>query len=149
MIYTTPDWAYTMAQDFEAAKSSIVVTALSMHPPHPSIRSPHTVLIESLYKAAARGVRVRVWLGAPHASHPACALNEATRRALLARGIECRLVSGGRLLHAKTAIVDMASCWIGSGNFTSAAMHSNHECYAAFTSAESARRWVSYLEAIA
>lgn len=147
-LYTTPEWPAVMAEQIGAATQSVHLSALSFHPPRDGVRTPHTRLLHALAAAAARGVRVRIWLQAPSQHHPAASLNEAARRWLLAHGIECRLVNTGRLLHAKSLVVDGLSLWLGSGNFTAAAAHVNHEAYLNVTSEPSARRWIAYLEAL-
>jgi cardiolipin synthase len=80
-------------------------------------------IASALAAAADRGVRVRVLLD----GGPVGGIEDDARRivgALIAAGVQVRWLSGGsdvvkryRYLHAKYAIVDGRSAWIGSENF--------------------------------
>lgn len=149
MLILTPEWIKQMRADVENAAVIITLSALSVHPPKPDQITPFSAFMHALASARKRGVQVRAWATAPHASHPAAALNEAARRWFLAHGMEFRLVSGGRLLHAKTLTVDGQIGWVGSGNFTAAAAHSNHEAYLRVECDPDIKQLVNYLESLA
>ncbi len=86
-----------------------------------------------LAAAAGRGVRVRVLLD----GSPVGGIEEDEHRVvggLLAAGVEVRWLAGStdvvkryRYLHAKYALVDGRSAWIGSENFGNAGFPSDHE----------------------
>jgi len=148
MLYITPDWIRGMREQVEAAQSSIHVSALSMHPPKAGSITPYTKYLLALAAARTRGVRAAVWLSAPRADIPAASLNFAAKQWLRAQNIECHLVAGGKLLHAKSLVIDRASIWIGSGNLTPTAAHQSHEAYLNTQCARDAGRWADYLESL-
>lgn len=140
-VYSS-DWAQTMADDCATAQDSIAASALSLLPPrHPS-QTPFGRLWQSWVDAAARGVRVVIFLAAPSKHHPATAQNITAGRIAREAGILTRLVPQPGLLHAKTLVIDASRVWIGSGNFTAAAAHHNHEIYCRFDSPQCAARIV-------
>jgi phosphatidylserine/phosphatidylglycerophosphate/cardiolipin synthase-like enzyme len=79
---------------------------------------------------------------------PATRGNYGAGRACTAAGIHIHYVTGNRLLHAKTCIIDKHAIWIGSGNFTAAAAHHNHEAYLRADCAKIAAEIVSRWEAL-
>jgi phosphatidylserine/phosphatidylglycerophosphate/cardiolipin synthase-like enzyme len=147
-LHITPEWVQGMRDDVNEAKHHIHVSALSMQPPRHRSITPHTRLMEALAVAAARGVRVCVWLAHPRPDVPATRANTGAAQWLVGRGIECRLSNDGHLLHAKSLCTDRRVLWIGSGNMTAAAAHHNHEVYMRTTDDASAMRWTSYLDAL-
>lgn len=149
MILILENWAGRMAEDFEAASASITLSALSALPPRGSADTPNARLWSALRAAAARGVLVRLYLAAPMRAHPATAQNGTTARALQEQGITCRLIPPPKLLHAKTSTIDERIVWIGSGNFTSAAAHHNHEAWCRFENHEIAARLAARWRTIA
>lgn len=127
-IYTK--WAAEITKDIEAAEGCIYITALSMHPPKRGIESIHSQLLLAAIEAVKRGVTVNIALPASSAHHPATAQNASTMQILSMYGIKCHAIPPTNLLHAKTVMVDNEVLWIGSGNWTAAAAHHNHEMYA-------------------
>lgn len=148
-IHIPHSWPSLMAHDFTGAKSRIWLTALSAQPCDPHARTPASTWWMALVSAATRGVSVRLQLAAPSSSHPATTANAGAARWCARRGISATLVPGPRLLHAKSAIIDDRIAWIGSGNFTAAAMSSNHELYARVASADFAARLANEHDRIA
>ena len=118
-----------MAEQCALAQTTIHISALSMLPPTPNAIGDWPELWRAWCAAARRGVRVRIWLPAPMQNNAATRGNVNTGRIAVAAGIGINLLSGNRLLHAKTCVIDASSVWIGSGNFTAAAAHHNHEAY--------------------
>lgn len=133
-------WADRMAADLDAAKTSVLITSLSMHPPRANSQNAISRLWGAMQAAAARGVMVDVVLAATSKSHPATAFNNAAAQTLYAAGCRAHAAPVGRLLHAKTACIDDAIIWIGSGNWTAAASEYNHEAYLRAESPELAAR---------
>lgn len=123
------DWAPAMLTEVEAAQKSITLTAFSMYPPTPKANGAWPQLYHALEAAAARGLAVHVYLPAPTPIHPGTRANAGAGRALTGAGIAIHYVTGARLLHAKTVTIDDLAVWIGSGNFTAAAAHFNHEAF--------------------
>ena len=141
------DWAVAMSTDCEAAHHSILITALSMHAPTKNAMGNWPRLWRSWVAASQRGCSVQVILPAPCSAHAATLRNPLAGRALADVGITINYVSGPRLLHAKTCIIDTSIAWVGSGNFTAAAAHHNFEEYIRAESpqiaAELTSRWES------
>lgn len=127
--YYGAEWAEVMADECRAASESIHVSALSLHPPtiHGSGAWPR--LWKTWIEVAKKGIPINFWLPAPTKIHPATRNNTVSGAAIVANGMFVHYVTGNRLLHAKTCIIDAKSVWIGSGNFTAAASHHNHEAY--------------------
>lgn len=123
------EWAEPLAADIAAAQSSLLVTALSLHPMRKVSASPLGRLWLEIAGAAARGLLINFILPAPSRSHPATAMNGQAADALRAVGARCHFAPPARLLHAKTACIDARITWIGSGNWTAAAASHNHEAY--------------------
>lgn len=134
------DWAINMARDCTSARQSISASALSLLPPRHTTDSPFGQLWQAWCAAAARGVPVVFFLAAPSKSHPATAQNITAGALARAAGMSARYVPQPGLLHAKTLVIDERIVWIGSGNFTAAAAHYNHEIYCRFESVEIAQR---------
>lgn len=122
-------WAAAMALDCNEAKTQIVLSALSLLPPRTTTAGEWPDLWRALTGAAGRGVDVQLYLAKPNAINPATKQNYSTADTASAAGIKCRLLPGPRLLHCKSLVVDSLIVWIGSGNFTAAAAHFNHEAY--------------------
>jgi phosphatidylserine/phosphatidylglycerophosphate/cardiolipin synthase-like enzyme len=147
-LYATPEWARVMREQIDAASSRIYLSALSMHVPRNASIAPHGRLILALAAARLRKVPVKIWLAHPQPQYPATMQNAATRNWCMAQGIACRLVNDGHLLHAKTVTIDNELIWIGSGNFTAQACHSNHEAYLNIRDREAAAYWQTLLDAL-
>lgn len=133
-------WAEPLAADIDAAQHSILITALSFHPPRSDADKPINWLWRAVKNAAARGVQVEMILPAPSRAHPATAMNGQAAERLRAAGCLYHFAPPGRLLHAKTAVMDARLVWVGSGNWTAAAAAYNHEAYLRIESAELARK---------
>jgi len=127
--YHAEGWAVALAKDCAAAVRTIHLSALSLVPPTPNGHGSWPELWRALQAAASRGVYVHVWLPAPQPAHPATRGNIGAGRACAEAGINIHYVQGPRLLHAKTAVIDGTILFVGSGNFTAAAAHHNHEHY--------------------
>lgn len=126
---TTPTWPALLAHDVIEARRSITLTSLSLLIPGASAGNPFAALFRCLVAAAARGVRVEIFLAAPSKAHPATAQNATMARRAHDQGVIVCLVPGPRLLHAKTALLDGRVAWAGSGNLTAAASTHNHEFF--------------------
>ncbi len=127
--YHGSTWAAKQADDIAAAQHSITMTAISALPPTRNARGVWPAWWAALTDAARRGVDVQMILPAPSRAHPATRANARTAERLAAAGVRPVLVPGPRLLHAKTALIDDAIVWCGSGNYTAAAAHHNYEAY--------------------
>lgn len=125
----TDDWAAALCRDFDHAQSTIVLTALSINAPLPSTKGALRDFWASLRNAAKAGVQVIIITPAPTIHHPATTYNAKAARYAAAHGMRCNLIALPHLLHAKTALIDTEIAWIGSGNFTQAAMMQNREAY--------------------
>lgn len=129
LYYHGGGWAIALAAECAAAQRTIHLSALSMIPPTPNGTGAWPELWCAWKAAAARGVAVHIWLAAPSPIHPATRANMTAGKAASSAGIQMHYITGNRLLHAKTAVIDATTIWIGSGNFTAAAAHHNHEAY--------------------
>jgi len=127
--YHGQGWAGALARSCAGARRSIYLSALSLHPPTPNAQGEWPELWRAWCAAVQRGVTVDMWLPAPSPVHPATARNSTAGRTASEAGITMHYVTGVKLLHAKSAVIDAAEIWIGSGNFTAAAAHHNHEAY--------------------
>ena len=123
------EWSAPMAQDFRNAKKTILLSALSLHWARLPTENQHGQWCAALADAARRGVDVVIVLPQPSKAHPATAQNATHAAQAFAHGIKARWVQSGRLLHCKSCVIDSEVLWIGSGNFTGAAMSHNHEAY--------------------
>jgi phosphatidylserine/phosphatidylglycerophosphate/cardiolipin synthase-like enzyme len=123
------DWASRIAADITTAQTRVIMTALSMLPPRVTSSDALSALWLALIRAAERKIAVTIIMPMPSEAHPATARNHTTAMALRAAGIITSLVPAQRLLHAKTATIDAAIAWVGSGNLTAAAAHHNREIY--------------------
>ena len=122
-------WSREIAADIAKARASITLTAISCLPPRGKSLTDFGRLWAALAASAAAGCRLRFILPAPQRAHAATLRNGAAAEAIRDIGGECTLITGSRLLHAKTVLVDDAIGWCGSGNWTAAAAHYNHECW--------------------
>jgi len=122
-------WAAPLAADIDAARSSILISTLSMHPPRTQSGNNLCRLFDALAAAAARGLAVDVIMAAVSGSHPATSFNHAAAASLASMGCRAHFAMPARLLHAKTAVIDSFIVWVGSGNWTAAAATFNHEAY--------------------
>lgn len=152
-MQTTPelylaDWARMMTIDANQAKSSIAISALSCLPPRASKHGDWPALWQSWIDAAARGVRVELYLPAPLKSAGATITNQKTADTAQRHGIACHLIPGPNLLHCKSMVIDQLIIWIGSGNFTAAAANHNHEAYMRHRCPSMARQMQDRWEAI-
>jgi phosphatidylserine/phosphatidylglycerophosphate/cardiolipin synthase-like enzyme len=145
MITVHHAWAEPLALDCEAALSHITISSMSLHAPRGATRTAYARLWRAWCNAAARGVRVAIYLPQQTATHPATLQNNSSATAAHANGIAVHFVPAPRLLHAKSVLIDQSICWIGSGNMTMAAAQANHEIYVRFHSrdiaADIAHRW--------
>ena len=149
LFYHGAGWAGAMAAECAAAQKSIHASALSMHTPTPNAAGDWPELYRAWCAAARRGVRVAIWLPAPTQIHPATKGNITAGRSASASGIEVHYIIGNRLLHAKTAVIDGTSIWVGSGNFTAAAAHFNHEAYLQAKCPHIAKQMIARWESLA
>lgn len=142
------DWAELQAHDCTAARQRITISALSCLPPKTKTPGAWPRLWAAWADAAGRGIKVTLYLPAPSAIHPASFQNGQTAIKAHAAGIKCHMIKGPRLLHCKSIAIDENICWIGSGNFTSAAAHHNLEAYTRTISAEMVeqllKRWKEF-----
>jgi len=149
IYYHGAGWAEHMAECCALAQRSIHVSALSMLPPTQNASGDWPELWRAWCAAARRGVAVHIWLPAPSGIHPATKGNGGAGRAIVDAGMRIHFVQGNKLLHAKTAVIDESSVWIGSGNFTAAAAHHNYEAYIQATCPRIARQVIERWEALA
>lgn len=147
--YFDVDWCGSMAAQCATAQRSIHMSALSMQAPRQDAIGTWPDLWRELCAAARRGVRVDIWLPAPSPIYPASKGNQATGQRIVDEKMHVHFVTGNRLLHAKACVIDTASCWIGSGNFTAAAAHFNHESYLQTVCPVIAGRIISRLKTLA
>ena len=129
LTYHGSGWAAAMAACCAAAQRTIHISALSLLPPTQNAAGHWPELWRAWCAAARRGVAVHIWLPAPMTNAPATRGNFGAGRAITEAGMHVHYVIGNQLLHAKQTVVDEIIIWIGSGNFTSAAAHFNHEAY--------------------
>lgn len=127
--YHGAGWAAALRADCDLASRSLHLSALSMLPPGANASGPWPDLWRAWIAAAKRGVDVHLWLPAPMTHNPATRGNFGAGSACTEQGIFIHYATGNRLLHAKSCVVDAHIVWIGSGNFTAAAAHHNHEAY--------------------
>ena len=129
VMYHGEGWAEAMGEACALAMDSIHVSALSILPPTSNASGDWPELWRAWCAASRRGVAVDIWLPSPNEKAPATLGNGTAGRAIVDSGMNVHFVQGTRLLHAKTCVIDAATVWIGSGNFTAAAAHHNYEAY--------------------
>lgn len=122
-------WAATLTAECRQAQQSIIISALSCLPPRTKTPGQWPDLWQSWVDAAARGIAVTLYLPLPTNHHGATVQNLQVATDAARVGIVCRLIKGPQLLHCKSVVIDRYAVWIGSGNFTAAACHHNHEAY--------------------
>lgn len=149
IYYHGNGWAEHMAEACSMAQKTIHVSALSMLPPGPNATGDWPELWRAWCAAARRGVQVHIWLPSPTSIHPATKGNTGAGRQIIAAGMHIHYVQPPGLLHAKTCVIDAASVWIGSGNFTAAAAHHNHEAYLQARCPKIARQIIARWESLA
>ena len=125
----TKGWALELAQSIDKAQKIITLTALSFLPPNNHKPDDFGMLYASIISAANRIRDVNIILPQPSKQHPATAQNATTAKTLAGYGCKCLMHPMPSLLHAKTATIDHAEAWIGSGNFTAKAAMSNREAW--------------------
>ena len=123
------DWASAMALDIAMARSSVLITSLSLQTAETCPGHPLGMLWAAMHEAAQRGAAITFVLPQPARSHPATAYNIHAGYALQAAGVRVIYAPAGNLLHAKTVTIDESIVWVGSGNWTKAAAAWNHEAY--------------------
>lgn len=133
-----------MLADLNAAETSITITALSINAPLPSTVGALGAFWVAIELAARRGIAVQLITAAPCLTHPATRYNGNAARFAHSRAIGAHLIHLPRLLHAKTALIDQSISWIGSGNFTQAAMTRNHEAYIRCTDPSTAKALAAF-----
>jgi len=134
MIDIFDNWAEPLAVDCSKATQRIQISALSFIPPRKPVLTPWGILWREWVNAVQRGVLVDIVLAA-QVQHNAATLNNNSSAAYAAGfNITTRFVSGERLMHAKSIIIDNRIVWLGSGNMTASAAHLNHEIYCRFES---------------
>jgi phosphatidylserine/phosphatidylglycerophosphate/cardiolipin synthase-like enzyme len=141
-------WQPVLLADIRAARSRIVLTALSMLPPRSGQRGAWPALWYAISERAAAGVRVELTLPAPSRAHAAAAQNHKAAATAHAAGWHVTLIPGPRLLHAKQIIVDGMICWLGSANLTAAAFSFNTERFARIESLRFADRLMRSIAAL-
>ena len=129
LYYHGEGWAEHMATECDKAAKSIHISALSLLPPGPNSTGSWPDLWRSWCASARRGVRVDFWLPATNPIYPATSGNRKAGSTIQLNGMYIHYITGNRLLHAKTCVIDEQQIWIGSGNFTAAAAHHNYEAY--------------------
>lgn len=122
-------WAAPLAAECQQARHSIIISALSCLPPRTNTPGHWPALWQAWADAAARGIAVTLYLPMPTNHHGATVQNLQVAATAAAAGLNCRLIKGPQLLHCKSVVIDRHAVWIGSGNFTAAACHHNHEAY--------------------
>jgi len=125
----TTRWAAAIAQDTSKAAASVTMTALSMLPPRRKQQGDLALLLAACAAARDNGCAIEFIIAAPSRSHPATLRNHESAEWLNKQGFGTVLVPLPGLLHAKTALIDRATAWVGSGNLTHAAATHNHECW--------------------
>lgn len=111
------------------AETRVSLTALSFLPPRREKSDDFGDLFRAIRAGIKKGVEVRIIMPGSHIANPATLGNTRTGNHLLEEGCTVVLRKSPYLLHAKTAVIDHKSAWVGSGNFTAAAAHFNRECW--------------------
>lgn len=123
------DWASAMALDIAMARSSVLITSLSLQTAETCPGHPLGILWAAMHEAAQRGAAITFVLPQPARSHPATAYNIHAGYAMQSAGVRVIYAPAGNLLHAKTVTIDESIVWVGSGNWTKAAAAWNREAY--------------------
>ena len=90
---------------------------------------------EAIFKAVARGVRVRAIVN-----------SEGVKAVLSARGVETKVLQTSRLLHTKLLIIDRLNIVVGSHNFTEGAFSSNYELSLYLYEQNADNEFITYFE---
>lgn len=132
------EWARPLAADIADARSRVIISSLSLQPRKRDSQHPISLLWAALQAASHAGARCTFIMPSPSASHPATAFNLAAAADLQTIGVHTKFAPAANLLHAKTAVIDRALVWVGSGNWTAAASAHNREAYIRCASAQMA-----------
>jgi phosphatidylserine/phosphatidylglycerophosphate/cardiolipin synthase-like enzyme len=134
ICFHSEDWARALISDCASANHSIVICAMSMIPPRSNVSNVWSGLFGEWVRARKRGVHVSITLAAPQQLPTATRGNNDAGNAAVRSDISIKFATGARLLHAKAVVIDGTRVWLGSGNFTLAAMTSNCEMWVSFDS---------------
>jgi len=105
-------------------------------------------LIEALAQAKKRGIAVTVLLEASNYDEKLSKENQKTAKLLQKHGINVRFDNPRTTTHSKLVIVDNRFCFVGSHNFTHAALAYNNELSLLVDSTALAQELQRYMQAI-
>lgn len=148
------DYFPALHEALSSARRSIVCVMYraGYDPKNPRYRE--TVLIEDLVAAHARGVNVEVVFDAnktfwdPAAREAVESKNREAIARLSAAGVPVFVDGLERVTHAKIVVVDEETVFLGSANWTGAALRRNHETNVRIRSKAAAARFLAALRAI-
>jgi phosphatidylserine/phosphatidylglycerophosphate/cardiolipin synthase-like enzyme len=103
----------------------------------------------ALISAAERGVAVRVFLEKSGYDATLNKTNEQTGRQLRKHGIEVIFDAPNTTTHAKLVVIDGRYSFVGSHNFTHAALKNNHEVSLLVDDHSLAHKLTAYMDSLA
>ncbi|MCS7240094.1 MAG: phospholipase D-like domain-containing protein [Candidatus Bipolaricaulota bacterium] len=111
----------------ECAQTEILVLLyqLTFYPGYPD--SPSTVLIQTLARAAQRGVRVQILLEGGETDQSLADSNRLSAAWLTSQGVEVRFDSAQTTMHAKCLVVDGRHVLVSSANWNYSSLAKNVE----------------------
>lgn len=118
-----------MARDLDNADSSVILTSLSFHTSRGSSISPYTTLFNALKRCSLANLQCEAFLSNPASKNQAAWRNLSSSLVLSTFGWRVHFPNAGKLLHAKSMLIDQKILYVGSGNFTHSAAHNNWECF--------------------
>ncbi len=106
------------------------------------------MVVAELVSASQRGVQVRVFLEESGYDEKLNATNRQTAEQLRKHGIETTFDSAKTTTHTKLVVIDQQFSFVGSHNFTHAALRYNNELSLLIDDRDLARKLTDYMAGI-
>lgn len=137
------DYFESLHKAINDAKESIIVAMYIINIPQEDNANPASVLVNDLIDAGRRGVYVKVLLDDTKLN-----INYNAFKKLESAGIDVSFDAPFKLLHGKGIVIDSIVSFIGSTNWTKAALEDNHEFSILIESKEIALKLIDYISNI-
>ncbi len=138
----------TLLQRIDQAKREIAVGMFSFKTSEKGKTLPDQI-VDAFIRAARRGVRVEVLLeGNTHHAPEVNLDNQATAARLKKGGVTVRFDTPKKTTHTKVVVIDRRWVFLGSHNWTTAALRHNHETSLLVDSPVLAEEALRYLRGI-
>ena len=126
-IYTSRELAAALPTLIGEARHSLRVAMYQLAPETSTSTARMRALWAALREAPRRGVLCSAVLHAGSRSLPGMEAANMTAAQLEAAGWRVRLITGGQIMHAKVAVIDLRTVLIGSHNWTESGLYQNDE----------------------